>query len=245
MKAVEVQNFRRGENPYKAMGIGHHELSEEAQEAFIEHNHEVAWNLVSAIVDLDYLIEEFNEQKSDIKDKINIQNELHIEFALDAYEEYIDYCVEVNNDFHVEGQVKDARNDLEKLREKYKVNESVGFKRGVDPYKALDIGPFKNLIDWDNLPRNGMWRVIAGHDDSTFDECFIDISYDIRYVKSWDSSGDGGKWAREWYVNDLKIAMEGKENFEEWLKLVDAFNLIPFEVIDYDEPPGWENIEAV
>jgi len=119
-----------------------------------------------------------------------------------------------------------------------------------NPYKALDVGNFKNLIDYNNLPTYGIWKIIAGDSNDDFDECIINInrSNGLGMVKAWETSEaarDGYEWSEDW-----ELQMDGDmmhigayHELTDFLKEAGAYNMIEMEAIDRDYRPNWDNIQ--
>ena len=117
------------------------------------------------------------------------------------------------------------------------------FIRGKGSKKALDIGIFKNLIDWQNLPELGIWKIIAGTSEEDFDECVIRIyAHDgFHMIKPWENSAAEGEWVSSW-DNDGPVKLGTNNELEGWLKKNDVFNMIRLAIIDNSIKPGWESL---
>jgi hypothetical protein len=116
------------------------------------------------------------------------------------------------------------------------VSESINqFVRGKGSKKGLGVGEFRNQIDMDNLPKSGLWKALAGNEDYMDDALIYLYGGRVFMAKNWDANG--GEWARTWSADDIL------SNLREWIEVNDVFNLIPLEIIDETDFPGWDNIK--
>ena len=128
------------------------------------------------------------------------------------------------------------------------VNEAlVNFTRTGSSKKGLDVGEFRNQIDWDNLPEEGLFRVLSGNENH-MDECFVWVkpSGEIYMIKNWEDNG--GEWARGWpyrgggSLEDYDSLIPGL-TFYGFLKENGAFKIIHFYPVNIGKfPPSWEGI---
>ncbi len=117
------------------------------------------------------------------------------------------------------------------------VKENIEFKRGDSPAKALDVGSFRNMIDWENLPYRHYWRVVTPNND-----CIIWLGPNSFYmIKNWMDDDGNEEWAPTWIDDDFRIGITSK--FPEWLKKQGAFNLIEMVKVGYPLRPSWDALE--
>ena len=117
------------------------------------------------------------------------------------------------------------------------------FIRGRGSKKALDVGIFKNLIDWDNLPELGIWKIIAGTSEETLDDAIIRIypHGGFHMIKAWEDSAAEGEWIDDWDSKDI-TKLGNNSELKNWLRNSDAFNMIRLSIIDNTIRPGWESL---
>ena len=114
------------------------------------------------------------------------------------------------------------------------------FVRGMKTKSSLNIGAYRDRIPWNNLPRSGMWLIMAEIDDE-LEQCIIIIGSGNRHiymVKDW--TGNGGDWSNSWFDNRLPT-----KDLENWLKENDVFNMDQMIIIDVHKSPSWSNIKQV
>lgn len=118
------------------------------------------------------------------------------------------------------------------------VSESINqFVRRGDSKKSMGVGEFRNRIDMNNLPKSGLWRALAGNEDYMDEALVFVYGNRIFMAKNWDDNG--GEWARTWTDQDIH------QSLREWIEANDIFNLIPLEIIDPTDHPGWDNIKKL
>lgn len=116
------------------------------------------------------------------------------------------------------------------------VFENVYTTDGMDISNSLNIDAYRDRIPWNNLPTEGLWRILSGtNDDLDTALVYIGTNGQLYVVKNWLENG--GEWATNWLENPI----EG--NFTTFLKDNRAFDISLMKIEDESQPPSWTNIK--